>query len=522
MPSQIDTLFRWATPATPGCVIAVSQNGQVILNRAYGSADLERTVPLTPDAIFDMGSLRKQFIAAAVLLLVEEGRLSLNDDLHKYFPELPTYDHTITLDHLLTHTSGVRDWTGLQPLTGGQADILTLILRQRNLNFIPGNEWAYSNSGYVLLKELVERASSLPFSEFARQRLFDPLGMTNTAYHEDLRDVIENRALAYAKDSNSWKQDMLLGDDRGGGALFSTARDLLIWNDALTAARLGPFVTAKLQEPARLNNGRTLSYARGLIIEPYRKGKVIWHSGAAAGYHSWLGRLPNDKLSIAVLCNSDAVGASTIARRIAEVFLPAVNPDSTQTSAPTTTVPTGDLNGKAGLFLDERTGEPLRLLSDNGRLSIPGGPPLVPVSSDHFRNPRGDLFFRSQDEFELHFLSQNQLELISMEGQKTSYRRAQPTTLTAADLQMLAGRYENNEVGSVLRLVSADGSLILRLEFNPDTGISLLPVARDLYQAGGMTVRFQRDSAGKVVGFSYSNPTVRNLQFTRSDRPEGQ
>src|SRR6185436_2141841 len=286
--AEIDKIFNWTKPNEPGCTVAVSQHGKLLMNRAYGLADLEHDVPLSPGSVFDAGSLRKQFVAAAVLLLVEDGKVSLSDDIRKHIPELPDYGHKITVDHLLTHTSGIRDWTGLLPLAGGNTDALTLILRQRGLNFAPGEEWFYSNSGYVLATEIVARASGMSFVEFARKRLFEPLGMKTTRYVDDMKVVIKNRALAYAKSGNSWKWDMKLDNDRGGGALFTTAADLSVWNEALTSARLGAFVTEKLQEPASLNNGRKLSYARGLNVDTYRDGKRVWHSGAAAGYSSLL------------------------------------------------------------------------------------------------------------------------------------------------------------------------------------------------------------------------------------------
>ena len=304
MLSQIDQLFSWATPQTPGCAVAVSQNGEVVVNRAYGLANLEQGAPITAITLFDIGSIQKQFIAAAILLLVEEGRLSLSDDIRAFIPELPGYGHTITVDHLLTHTSGLRDWTALLQLSNESEDALTLILRQRGLNFAPGEQWSYSNSGYVLLKEIVARTSGMPFSKFAHERLFEPLGMETTTYADDVRDV-EERALAYEKEGDGWRLNILVGNERGdGGGLLSTAADLLIWNEALTDASLGAFVTEKLQEPARLNNGRELGYARGLFLDEEPTSRVVWHSGSAAGYKSLLARLPEMGLSIAILCNS--------------------------------------------------------------------------------------------------------------------------------------------------------------------------------------------------------------------------
>ena len=516
--SEIDKIFSWATPATPGCAVAVSQHGKLVVNRAYGLADLERDVAISPSTIFDAGSLRKQFVAAAVLLLVEEGRLSLSDDVRKHVPELPDYGHKITLDHLLTHTSGLRDWTGILPLAGGNANVLTLILRQRGLNFAPGEEWSYSNSGYVLATEIVARTSGMSFAEFTRKRLLEPLGMKTTRYVDDLKDVIKNRALAYEKTGASWKLDMLLDNDRGGGgALLSTASDLLIWNGALTSGRLGAFVTEKLQEQTRLNNGRKLSYARGLIVDAHRDGRVVWHSGGAAGYHSWLGRLPAQGLSIAVMCNSDAVAASALARRVADQFLPAASAETVEARAPAAVaaVTGSDLNSKAGVFFSERTGEPLRLIANNGKLQIVGGSQLVPVTTDRFRNTRGDLFFMSQDEFELHFLSQDQFELKSMEGQTTRYRRAQTYAPTPADLQAFAGRYQSDEIGSVSQMAPGKNGLVMRFDLSPDKALEFRPVDRDTFQVSRVTLRFHRDATGEVTAFDYSNPVVRNLRFTR-------
>ena len=519
--AEIDKIFSWAKPDAPGCSVAVSQHGKLIVNRAYGSADLERDVPLTPNSIFDIGSVRKQFVAAAVLLLVEEKRLSLSDDVRKYIPELPDYGHKITLDHMLTHTSGLRDWTGLLPLAGGDPDALTMILRQRGLNFAPGEEWSYSNSGYVLLTEIVARASGMRFSEFTRKRLFEPLGMKMTAYVDDLSEVIKHRALAYEKEGDRWKLDMLLGNNRGGGgALFSTAADLVIWNDALASGRPGLFVTEKLQEQTRLNNGRKLTYARGLIVDTHGGGRMVWHSGGAAGYHSWLGRLPAQNLSLAVMCNSDATAATALAQRIFNLFAPTA---PTAETGPPPTLPAEvlpEVNGKIGLFFNEQTGEPMRLVVDRGRFRVAGGPGLVPVTKDRFRRWGASVQFMSQDEFELNFLSPGEFELKSMEGKTTRYARARPFAPTAADLQAFAGRYQSDEAGAFFDMTPGKDGLKGRANDAPAALPEFKPVAPDTFQLGGVILRFRRDKAGTVVALDYSNPVVRNIKFTRlGDRP---
>lgn len=516
--AEIDRIFSWATPKAPGCAVGVSHHGEVVVNRAYGSADLERGVPLTPSSIFDIGSTQKQFVAAAVLLLVEEGRLSLSDDIRRHIPELPDYGHSITIDHLLTHTSGLRDWTGLSNFSSAEEEALTMILRQRGLNFAPGEEWSYSNSGYVLLKEIVARTSGTSFSEFARRRLFEPLGMKATTYANDIR-AAKNGALAYEKDGDGWKPDMMLGKGRGGGAILTTAGDLLVWNEALTNARLGAFVTEKLQEPARLNNGRKLGYARGLILaESSRGGPVVWHSGSAGGYKSILARLPEHGLSFAILCNAgDTADRMNLERHIVDLFAPDTRAAAADTDA--RAVAGGDAAeaidpaARSGLFFSERTGEPLRLVVKDGRLRIAGGPSLVTVTADRFRNPNGVTQFMSGDEFELHFLSADTFELRSMEGETTRYRRAQPFAPTAAELQALAGRYESEELKAVFEVAPASGGVTVRL--NGARTLEFTPAGPDTFQRGMMTVRFRRGADGKVVALDYGNPMLRNVTFTR-------
>jgi CubicO group peptidase (beta-lactamase class C family) len=522
--AEVDKIFSWTKPNEPGCAVAVSQNGKIVVNKAYGAADLERDVPITPNTVFDAGSVRKQFVAAAILLLVEEGKLSLNDDVRKHLPQLPDYGYKLTVDHLLTHTSGLRDWPPLLNLAGGDPDAMTLILRQRELNFAPGEEWSYSNSNYVLLPEIVARVSGMPFAEFARKRLFEPLGMKLTTYVDDPLNLIKNRALAYKKEAGNWKMDMYLGNDRGGaGSLFTTASDLVIWNDALTTNRLGAFVTQKLQEPATLNNGRKLSYARGLQLEPFRRGgQLVWHSGGAAGYSTIAGRLPEQGLSVAIMCNADSSARSAYAGRLFDLFLPAA---SVQT-APSTTNPGGggavavDLTGKAGLFFDEKNAQPLRLAVSNNTLAIAGGGPLVALAADRFRNQRKSMSFLSEAEFELQFLSADQIEIKTKEGGVTRYRRAKPFTPTAAELQAFAGRYKSDEMMAVFEMTPGKNSLLGQANEKPGPPFEFKPIDRDTFQFAGLILRFVRDKAGKVTGLEYSNPLLRNIKFTRLN--EGQ
>jgi CubicO group peptidase (beta-lactamase class C family) len=516
--AEIDKLFGWVKPDMPGCVAAASQDGRLIVNRAYGLADLERNVPLTTESVFDAGSIRKQFVAAAVLLLVEDGRLSLSDDVRKHIPELHDFGHTITIDHLLTHTSGIRDWVPLLNWAGGDPDAMSMILRQRTLNFVPGAEWSYSNSGYVLLPEIVTRTSGMKFSEFLHKRVLDPRGMKLTRYIDDARVVIRNRALAYEPQSGGgWRMDMRLGNERGGaGALFTTAADLVLWNDALGSGRLGKFVTAKIQEPARLSNGRNLTYARGLSLLTNYGGKILMHAGGAAAYRSIAAHFVDQRVSIAVLCNAGEASDARddFARYIFDLLtdkgLP--RPPSTPPAAGISGV---DVSGRAGVFFNERTHEPLRLIANDGRLAIGGGGALVALAADRFRNVRPTETFLSGAEFELTFLSPDRFELTTKEGETTRYRRAQPFAPTADDLKAFAGRYESGELLAVLEMTPGKQGLTARLNDARPLGLEFRPVDRDTFQFGNFTLRFVRDNAGHVVALDLNSPVFRKVSFTR-------
>ena len=517
--AEIDRIFAWVKPGMPGCLAAASQDGKLKVNRAYGLADLERNVPLTTESLLDAGSIRKQFVAAAILILVEEGRLSLSDDVRKHIPELHDFGHTITIDQLLTHTSGIRDWVPLLNWASGDPDVMSMILRQRTLIFVPGTEWSYSNSGYVLLPEIVTRVSGMKFSEFLHKRVLEPLGMKHSRYIDDPDVVIQNRALAYEPQSGgAWRVDMRLGNARGGaGALFTTAADLVAWNDALGSGRLGKFVTEKIQEPATLSNGRKLTYARGISLLKEGAGRMLLHGGGAAAYRSIAAHFLDHGISVAVLCNAGE--ASDNRDDFAAGIFDLLAADKGFRRPAPTPPPAGmtgvDVSGRTGLFFNERTGDPLRLTVNNGRLAIAGGGPLVTLAADRFRAARPSTNFMSNDEFELHFLSQDQFQLESMEGQMTRYRRAQPWAPSAADLAAFAGRYESDELSAVFQVAPGKGGVSARLNESPTQVFELSPVDPDTFQRGVQTIRFHRDQAGKVVALDLSNPALRKVTFTR-------
>lgn len=503
--SEVDKIFAWTKANEPGCSVAASQNGKLVVDKAYGSADLERGAPISANTVFDAGSVRKQFVAAAILLLAEDGKLSLTDDVRKYITELPDYGHKITIDHLLTHTSGIRDWQPLLNLAGGDPTAMSMILRQRELNFKPGDEWSYSNSGYVLLPEIVTRVSGTPFSEFVKKRVLEPAGMKSTTYVDDPLFLIKSRALGYKKEKDRWKLDMYVGNERGGaGALFTTAVDLVAWNDALTANKFGAAFTQKLQEPAVLNSGRKLTYARGVQVEPFRNGgQLVWHSGGAAGYSTIEGRLPQQGISMAITCNGDGFARSAYAGRMFDLFVPGAVNETPPSSNPNA-AELGDIRTRAGLFFEEKTGEPLRIAANQNGLVVAGSGPLIALAADRFKNQRTTPFFMSEAEFELKFLTADRIELKTKEGIVSHYRRAAPWTPSAEDLKALSGTYRSDELLATFDAVpTKDG---IKVQANNANIIEFKPVEKDTFQIGQMLLLFKRDASGKVIGLEYSNP----------------
>jgi CubicO group peptidase (beta-lactamase class C family) len=307
--------------------VGVARAGQVLLTRGYGMADLETGTPITAETIFESGSVAKQFTATAILLLAQDGKLSLDDDVRKYVPELPEYDRPITIRHLLTHTSGLREWSSLVAAVGWprgtrvhtQSDLLDVVFRQRSLNYPVGEYYSYTNTGYALAAAIVERVSGKSLQQFTQERIFAPLGMTHSRWRDDFTRLVPGRAQAYTREPDGWHLAMPFEHVVGPGGLLTTVADWLTWNDALTTRKLGGALVDSLTRRMRLNSGREIEYARGLMILNHRGVQEISHSGSTAGYSTYLARYPDrDNLSIAVLCNSTSGAASSYVRQLAD------------------------------------------------------------------------------------------------------------------------------------------------------------------------------------------------------------
>ncbi|HKV11700.1 MAG TPA: serine hydrolase domain-containing protein, partial [Thermoanaerobaculia bacterium] len=393
--AKVDEIFaEWRSLESPGCTVAVAEKGKTLVSRAYGMADLEHDVPITTSTVFEAGSVSKQFTAAAVLLLVQQGKLALSDDVRKYVPELPDYGKPITIEHLIHHTSGLRDWGAIAWVHGWprgtrvhtHAHVLDIASRQKELNYEPGAEFGYTNTGYNLLAMIVDRVSGQSFAEFSRKNIFEPLGMKHTQWGGDFTRVVKGRAVAYVKRDDGFHSAMPFENVYGNCCLLTTSEDLLLWNENFIHGKVGgPALIEALLRRGRLNDGREIEYAGGLFIGTYEGLQEISHDGATAGYRAFLGRFPEQQLSVAVLCNlGGETDPSGFAHRTADLFLTGKKPAAAAPSVPTIELPAEEISSKAGVYRNLRTSEALRLEVKEGKLHTGRGRLLLPLSTSRF------------------------------------------------------------------------------------------------------------------------------------------
>ncbi|MBK8249981.1 MAG: beta-lactamase family protein [Gemmatimonadetes bacterium] len=327
---RIDSVFAaYDRTTSPGCALGIYQNGAITYTRGYGMANLEHGIAISARTVFDIGSTSKQFAATAVVLLQQDGKLNLDDEVRTYIPELPAYQRPLTIRHMLNHTSGLRDYLTLMGLHGtdfdgvtGDQDALDLIVRQQALNFEPGAEFLYSNSGFFLLSQIVKRVSGKTLAQFAHERIFAPLGMHDTHFHDDHRMIVAQRATGYSPSTTGFAIDMSLFEQTGDGAVYTTIEDLIKWDgNFYTPTVGGERLLRDLHTRGKLNNDSTIAYALGLFVDEHRGLRRVRHGGSWAGYRAELLRFPEAKTAVATLCNLGTINPSALADAVAAIVL---------------------------------------------------------------------------------------------------------------------------------------------------------------------------------------------------------
>ena len=328
--ARIDALFQaWDTAWTPGVAVAVVKDGAIAYANGYGLAHLEYDIPITPSTVFHIASISKQFTTFSVLLLEAEGKLSLDDPIQQYIPELPDFGVTITLRHLAHNISGLRDQWNLLGMAGWRLDdiistdqVLRLLSRQKELNFQPGDEYLYSNSGFTLLAEVVARVSGQSFADFTRERIFEPLGMHNTLFYDDHEKIVKNRAYSYGIRNGNYQKRVLSYATVGATSLFTTVEDLSLWALNFDNPVVGDAaIIEKINTRGVLNDGTQIAYALGQNVGAYRNIPMISHGGADAGYRTFLARFPEQGMAVVVFSNDAGFTSSPMAMRVADIVL---------------------------------------------------------------------------------------------------------------------------------------------------------------------------------------------------------
>jgi CubicO group peptidase (beta-lactamase class C family) len=407
---KVDRIFaEWDKPDSPGCAVGVVQNGRFIYQRGYGMANLDYDIPNSGDMVYYVGSVSKQFTAAAIALLVLDGKISLDDDIRKYFPEMPDYGSPITVRHLVHHTSGIRDVYGIMAVAGlrmedvyPDSEAIALIARQKALNFKPGDAYNYSNSGYFLMAQLVKRVTGKSLREFADERMFRPLGMTRTHFHDDPGHVMKKRAMSYDRDSSgAYRISYLQNFDKiGAGGLYTNLDDMRKWDENYYTKKVGGDAFQKLVHTRGvLNSGDTIPYAFGNFVGSHRGLRSVEHAGGLMGYKAHLYRFPEHHLSVLETCNLGAIDTGPLAEAVAEVYLgdkmgpkvqrTAANAQRAAADSGVRAGASADYAALAGDYYSEEVDATYRVTYRDGRLSYSGRRVpvrvLVPVGPDTFR-----------------------------------------------------------------------------------------------------------------------------------------
>jgi CubicO group peptidase (beta-lactamase class C family) len=525
--ARVDAVFAdLARPDSPGCVVGIVHREATLLERSYGMADLEHSVPLSPRSVMELASESKQFTAAAVLLAADSGRLALDDDIRRHVPELTDPGHRVTLRQMLHHTAGLRDYTVLTTMQGASGvdlrtrrRVLDLLARQRTLNFRPGDEHSYSNSGYFLAAIALERTTGMSLRDFARERIFEPLGMHATRFRDDHLEIVKERATGHVRRGSDFGRFVTNDESVGAGGLLTTLEDVLRWERNFHDDRLaGGTLVDRLLERGKLNDGTRLSHAMGLILGDYDGLVTVSHGGSGAGFRTMILRFPQLRLSVVGLCNLMDLD---LPRRVWRTAIPYLHgPFAEETARFQLPVPEAEyvdlpdelLRRFVGAYRNVKTRAVWRVEAREGGLSIDTGVgqlDLRPLGETHFRTPGyGPLTV-------IDFAADGSRMRVDAENEQSDgFEQVKLVVPEPAALAGYAGRYRSAELDVTWTLFVRDGQLFLDGE--EPTPLALEPTIADEFALGAdLVLRFVRSVAGTVSGFEVHSEQVRGILFDR-------
>ncbi len=529
--SKIDRLFSAVDNYTsPGAAIAVIKDGKTIYSRGYGMANLEYDIPITSSSIFHVASVSKQFTAFAVTMLADQGKLSLNDDVRKYVSEVPDLGETITIRHLIHHTSGLRDQWELLAMAGWRLDdvittehILKMLENQQELNFKPGEEYLYSNMGYTLLAEIVERVSGQSFTDWTQEHIFEPLGMDDTHFHNDHRHIVPGRAYSYQPVSdNGFQKSVLNYANVGATSLFTTVNDLAKWVKNFDDISVGnERIISQMHRQGRLNNGEQISYAYALQVNDYRGTSAVGHSGADAGYRSFVGRFPEHDFAVIVLSNLSTMSPQRIGYQIADIIigdnLKSVEPRIESEKRRRGEIDVSVIDAYVGKYKMER-GVIISLTREDDRLFMqtPG------ITKVELIPKNEEVFFSNDIDLEITFESDKGAKadhlMVNRGGSTVMALRIDGNKPTTEELQQYTGKYYSEELGTFYTIRLRDDELIAMHRRHSD--IELTPIINNRFSGNQWwfrTVKFIKDDNDAVEGFRLTGGRVRDIWFEKRE-----
>ena len=534
--AQVDKVFeKWDKSDSPGCALGVYRDGKIIYKHGYGMANLNDDVPITPATVFHVASMSKQFTAASIVLLAQQGKLSLDDDVRKYIPDLPDFGERITIRHLVHHTSGLRDQWSLLGLAGWRYsldlitddDVMSVMTRQKDLNFKPGEKHVYCNTGYTLMGLIVKRVSGMSLREFTAKNIFEPLGMTHTHFRDDHAEIVKHNALGYGQEDKNkpFRLSVTNFDTVGATSLHTTVEDLQLWDENFYDPRLGgPTFLQQMLERGKLNNGEQLDYAFGLVVGKYKGLPTVDHAGGDAGYRSDMTRFPEQHFSAAVLCNAADTNPPALVRQVADILLAKDLKAPESTPAKETAKSSGaplsaeQMAALAGTYWNREDDNFHQIMVKDGKLQINLG-----GDEFHTLKPAGETSFHVADvpwgdQVEIRFLPASSEKPRRLEqsfgGEKPDiFESATAFTPSGTELREYVGAYVSEEIDPVYRIVLQDGNLSLtRLKNKPET---LRPAVRDVFTGDIGTARFTRDSRQRISGLVLNDGRIRNFRFEK-------
>jgi CubicO group peptidase (beta-lactamase class C family) len=525
---RINQLFaQYSEKDVPGAAIAVIQNGKIQYKNGFGMANLEYDIPITPSTIFHIASVSKQFTVFSILLLEKEGKLSLDDNIRKYIPEVPDFGKIITLRNLANHTSGLRDQWNLLGMAGWRLDdvitkeqILKLVSKQKELNFNPGDEFVYCNTGYTLLAEVVARVSGKTFPEYTEEFIFKPLNMTNTLFYDDHEKIVKNRAYSYKGAGKGYKKSVLSYANVGATSLFTTVEDLSLWTLNFENPVVGnQDIFNKMSQKAVLNKGDTIEYALGQVINKYKGLNMVSHGGADAGYRTFLGRFPDQKFSVIVFSNDASNDPGKLAMKVADVYLKDEiktegKDDKKEIKENKSSVNTDTLKAYVGQY-ELQPGFIITITEENGNIygQATGQQKmeLKAISSNEFSVIGVDAkltFHRDID---------NKINLLKLhQGGVFDAQRMKPFDKSSVRLGEYAGQFHSDELSTEYTFVIKNDTLVATHSRLSD--IKMTPAKTDVFNGDkwffGQT-EFIRDKNKSVIGCKVSSGRVRNIWFKK-------